>query len=450
MFDYIRKTVAVAARYRSYPRYKDSGEAWLGRIPTQWRVKRLKYSAPIRTSEPYSKPVDEIYIGLEHVESWTGRLYCEIQPDSVESAVRKFKAGDVLFGKLRPYLAKVARPSFNGVSTNELIAFFPTEFLQDYLYYSLLNASYIQWVDTFTYGTKMPRVSPEQVENGVLPIPSKVEQQAIAAFLDRETAKIDALVTKKEQLIEVLEEKRSALVAGAVTKGLDATVPMKDSDVEWLGDIPKHWNCIALTRVTLSRCDGPFGSGIKSEHYSNEGVRVIRLQNISGSSFLDSDQVFIEQSYADTLGDHSVFDGDLLIAGLGDDSHPVGRACVAPGGLGQAMVKADCFRFRIDQKEAVPVFMAYQLSDSALSAVGHSVTGSTRLRMNLNATASRKVALPGIQEQHAIVEFLDIETTKIDELIAKVRRAIDGLKEMRTALISAAVTGTIDVREAAR
>ena len=112
----------------------------------------------------------------------------------------------------------------------------------------------------------------------------------------------------------------------------------KDSGVEWLGDVPSHWECLALARVSISRCDGPFGSGLKSEHYSNEGVRVVRLQNIGWAGFSDSDQAYIDEAYARELGDHSVYSGDLLIAGLGDEGHPVGRACVAPAGIEPAMV----------------------------------------------------------------------------------------------------------------
>jgi type I restriction enzyme, S subunit len=140
------------------------------------------------------------------------------------------------------------------------------------------------------------------------------------------------------------------LITRAVTRGLDPNVPMKHSGVDWLGEIPAHWDCLALARVTLSRCDGPFGSGLKSEHYSNEGVRVVRLQNIGWAEFSASDHAYIDEAYARELGDHSVLAGDLLIAGLGDEGHPVGRACVAPSGIEPAMVKADCFRFRLNRR----------------------------------------------------------------------------------------------------
>ena len=150
---------------------KDSSVEWLGEIPAHWEVKRLKFSAPFRTRKLDSKPDETIYVGLENIESWTGRLLLDNQPDSVDGIVGFFNAGDVLFGKLRPYLAKLARPNFDGVSTSEILALCPQdECLQSYLMYCLLNKSYILWIDNLTYGAKMPRVSPDQVASSFMPL----------------------------------------------------------------------------------------------------------------------------------------------------------------------------------------------------------------------------------------------------------------------------------------
>jgi type I restriction enzyme, S subunit len=117
----------------------------------------------------------------------------------------------------------------------------------------------------------------------------------------------------------------------------------KPSGVEWLGDVPEHWRVLSLGRIAVDRCDGPFGSGLKSEHYTDSGVRVIRLQNIRTDGFNGDDAAFIDAGYYRTkLNGHGVVDGDVLIAGLGDDNNTVGRACVAPAGIEPAMVKADC------------------------------------------------------------------------------------------------------------
>lgn len=139
---------APARRFKPYPAYKDSGVEYLGGIPEHWEVKRLKLFAPSRISKLDSKLDEATYVGLEHVESWTGRLLLDTQPDGIDSIVASFEAGDVLFGKLRPYLAKVARPSFAGVCTSEIIPLRPAPGCsQDYLFYSLLNAPYIGWLE---------------------------------------------------------------------------------------------------------------------------------------------------------------------------------------------------------------------------------------------------------------------------------------------------------------
>ncbi|MFN8861083.1 MAG: restriction endonuclease subunit S [Gemmatimonadaceae bacterium] len=215
----------------------------------------------------------------------------------------------------------------------------------------------------------------------------------------------------------------------------------KDSGVEWLGQVPAHWTLTSLRRVSNDWCDGPFGSGLKSTHYVDAGVRVIRLQNIRGYGFDDSDAAFIEEAYYRTaLGDHDVVAGDLLLAGLGDENNTVGRACVAPDGIEPALVKADCFRFRLDSGAVLPHFAALQLTAGAAFDAGILSSGSTRSRIPLSVMASRALVFPTLEEQRAIASFLDHETAKIDALVAEQERLITLLKEKRQAVISHAVT----------
>lgn len=190
------------------------------------------------------------------------------------------------------------------------------------------------------------------------------------------------------------------------------------------------WVDTPLRHLATSWCDGPFGSGLASEHYTESGARVVRLQNIRASAFDDSDSAFIDLSYFDeALSRHAVLPGDLLIAGLGDDNNFVGRACVAPNDLGPALVKADCFRFRLDAKKAEARFVAYALSASAPKAAGELSGGSTRSRINLGLMAGRKVLLPPIHEQERIANFLDEQTARIDALIAEKEALKNSLRE---------------------
>jgi type I restriction enzyme S subunit len=223
---------------------------------------------------------------------------------------------------------------------------------------------------------------------------------------------------------------------------------MKDSGVAWLGEVPAHWRVAPLGAITRERCDGPFGSGIKSSHYTDEGALVVRLQNIRSAKFNLGEPVYLDADYFHSeLQGHAVAAGDVLVAGLGDDNNLLGRACVAPLGLGPALVKADCFRFRL-YEDMCPEFIAYQLSAGAAFDAGMLATGTTRSRIPLGAMAGRMVAFPPKEEQQAIRERVDSSLVELDGLGCEIEKAISLLLERRSALIAAAVTGQIDVREA--
>ena len=203
-----------------------------------------------------------------------------------------------------------------------------------------------------------------------------------------------------------------------------------------------------MRRVTLGCCDGPFGSGLKSSHYTEKGIRVVRLQNIGHAEFKDSDAAFISPQHYSALGDHSVVSGDVLIAGLGDKNHPAGRACVAPDNISPAMVKADCFRFRLNQERVQPQFAALQLTATASAASAVLSTGATRQRTNLQATLGRAIGVPAVPEQSLIVEYVAAELSGIRRAGVAVRKEIDLLIEYRSRLIADVVTGKLDVRSA--
>ena len=431
-------------RFRPYPEYRDSGVDWLGDIPERWEVMRLSWLTkcldgnriPLNSEERGRMQGDYPYYGansiLDYVDQW---LFDE-------ELVLLGEDGAPFFDRSRPVAFRVTGKIW--VNNHAHVLRPQATIDAEFLAYALNSVDYRAFID----GSTRDKLTQGDMRGIPIQCPGMKEQRAIADFLDRETAEIDSLIAKKERLIELLQEKRTALITRAVTRGLDPNVPMKDSGVEWLGEIPAHWETLALGLVTISRCDGPFGSGLKSEHYSESGIRVVRLQNIGWAEFIDLDAAYLDEAYARRLGDHSVKGEDILVAGLGDNGHPVGRACVAPVEIEPAMVKADCFRFRLDRQQILPRYAAFQLSATASAVAGCHATGATRTRMNLTTSASRKIALPPLREQGAIAVFLDRETAKIDALVAKVRKAIDHLGEFRAALISAAVTGTIDVRAA--
>ena len=288
----------------------------------------------------------------------------------------------------------------------------------------------------------------------VCAFPPFPEQTAIVRFLDHADRRIRRYIRAKQKLIALLEEQKQAIIHQAVTGQINVRTGQpypayKPSGVEWLGDVPVDWETVQLRRVALDRCDGPFGSGLKSSHYTEEGIRVVRLQNIGHGEFRNSDAAFISPEHYSSLGDHSVVAGDLLIAGLGDNNHPAGRACVAPENIVPAMVKADCFRFRLDQVRVQPRFAALQLTATATVTSALLSTGATRQRINLQSTSARMIGIPAVPEQVLIVDYIATRTSSINAAQESAQREIDLLHEYRTRLIADVVTGKLDVREVA-
>lgn len=197
-----------------------------------------------------------------------------------------------------------------------------------------------------------------------------------------------------------------------------------------------------LRRFIREIADGPFGSSLTSSHYSDGGARVIRLGNIGSAHFKGSDAAFIPMDYFRHLKRHEVKPGDLLIAGLGDENHAVGRACVAPNDLGPSIVKADCFRVRLDQSRLLHSYAAWALSSSVVSGQVLTLTrGSTRARINLEVARDIQLPVPSLEEQRRIADFLDAETARIDGLVGTRRHQLSLLDERLEASVFSAVRG---------
>ena len=387
----------LAGAIKRYLRYRASGVEWLGKIPAHWQVNRLKFVAPIRSSKVASAPTGQTFVGLENIEPHTGRLLLNATPLEPESVVGWFAAGDVLIGKLRPYLAKVVRPAFAGISTTELVALQPAACSQGFLFYTLLNTSFTRCLNSLTFGSKMPRASPEQIANTFVPVPPEDEQQAIVAFLDRETAKVDTLIEQKEKLINLLNEQRMATISHAIVQSRNAgrTTKLKYVAKFVYGD-------------TLPPLDG------------REGCTVV----------FGSNGPFALTSVSNTLAPAIV----------------VGRK----GSYGKVNWSSEeCFAsdttFFVDSRTCRhDLRWLFWLLQTLHLDEGTDEAAVPGLRLQL--AYGRDVVVPPRTEQRAIAAVLDREAARIDSLLVKVRAAIERLKEYRLALISAAVTGNIDVR----
>lgn len=251
-------------------------------------------------------------------------------------------------------------------------------------------------------------------------------QRAVADYLDRETAKIDAFIAKNEELVTLLTERRDSVWSDLYAEAANAARP------------------IPLRRFVSSIADGPFGSSLTSAHYSEAGTRVVRLGNIGINEFRAGDEAFIPDEYAATLTAHAALPGDVIVAGLGDDRMPLGRACVLPD-IGPAIVKADCYRVRPSDSVS-PAFLAWVLSAPPTRGLMKlAARGSTRERLNTSVALDIEVPIPDADTQADLVQRFAASAATIDAARGVAMRGVSLARERRAALISAAVTGKIDV-----
>jgi type I restriction enzyme S subunit len=436
-------------RFKPYPAYKDSGVEWLGAIPAHWEVKRLKFTVtmnPDVLDEATRPDYEMLYVDVGNVDS-TGTIQNAKSlrfENAPTRARRKIRAGDTILSTVRTYLKAIAfvpdPPDNLIVSTGFAVLRPGRNVAPKFLWRLVQSQQFVDAVVSYSEGVGYPAINPSRLGRLVAWLPPLPEQRAIAAFLDRETAKIDALVEKKERLIALLQEKRTALISHAVTKGLDPTAPMKDSGVEWLGEIPAHWEVKRLKRLASVRLSNVDKKTLEGEEpvllcnyidvYKNE--RITRsLEFMPATASKEQKKQFALRVGDVLITKDSESWTDIAVPALvAEDLDGV----VCGYHLAHIRPNRDC-----DGAFLSRVFAAIGPRDQFHVAAN----GITRYGLSSDAIRSAIIPPPPPPEQRAIAAFLDRETAKIDALIAKVREAIERLKEYRTALISAAVTGKI-------
>lgn len=444
---------AKLPRYKPYPEYKDSGVAWLGEIPAHWEVKALKRLFRIQNGAtpksevpaywdgdiPWATP-DDLGKLTNRVLTETGRRITRCGYDSCGTHLAP--EGSLVLSTRAPigHLALAGVALCTNQGCRSLV--FKQKSNQSFFYSELSSSRPV--LEAVGRGTTFKELSAEDLGVISLCVPPSREQDLIATFLDRETAKIDALVAKKERLIELLQEKRAALITRAVTKGLDPNVPMKDSGVEWLDEIPAHWEVKRLKAVSMRVTKGTTPTTMGYE-FADEGVRFVKVESISDSFRVIPEQcAFISPTTNQQLSRSQLMEGDVLVGIAG----AIGRIAIVDKDILPANTNQAVAIVRTERHHASPRWIASCLaSDFAQEQFSLDQVKSAQANLSLTDLSNTRLPVPPFKDQNQIDAFLDRETAKIDALVAKVREAVDLLKEYRSALISAAVTGKIDVRE---
>lgn len=434
---------APAREWQRYPEYRDSGVEWLGDVPAHWEIKRLKYGVgmnPDVLTESTDPDLTLSYVDIGNIDSTGNVLGAEELrfEDAPSRARRRVRGGDTIISTVRTYLraiAFIADPPENMIVSTGFAVLRPeAEIDPKFLFRVVQSTQFVETVVSHSEGVSYPAITPTLLADLPVWIPSLPEQRAIAAFLDRETRKIGDLIARRERLIELLEEKRTALISRAVTKGIDPGVPMKDSGVEWLGEIPEHWKVGPLKYETRFIN----GAAFKPSDWSDEGIPIIGIENLNGGGNFNHTSREVDSRY-------HIHEEDLLFAWSGNRGTSFGPFVWRGEGL--YYLNQHIFRLSNFQCERSWFYWVLKGVTTYVEKQAHGIIGLVHItKQELGIV---KIPLIPRYEQQAIAEHLDREMEKIDALAGKLREHIEKLLEYRTALISAAVTGRIDVREEA-
>ena len=450
-------------RFRPYSAYRDSGVEWLGEIPEDWESFRLRFVVKTSVTKKEVRELDPetkvSFVPMEAVGEYGGLDLDATKPLSeVIDGYTYFRNGDVIVAKITPCFengkgALASRMSSGiGFGTTELHVLRPSGNLDARFLLYLTFSDHFRRIGTASmFGAGgQKRISDDFIRNFRHPVPGLSEQRAITAFLDRETARIDGLVARKERLIELLQEKRTALITRAVTRGLDPNAPMKDSGLKWLGEIPAHWEVKRLRHI-MRHIEQGWSPDCENREAGADEWGVLKAGCVNRGTFLESEHKALPSTLS-PIPALEIRKGDLLMSRASGSRDLVGSVAVVSECRPHLLLCDKVFRLHTESSAGHRQFIGYAMNSRIVRwQIESAISGGSGLASNISQEAVKDLVVvqPPRSERWEIAGYLDCETTRIDALIAKVRQAIDHLKEFRTALISAAVTGKIDVREEA-
>lgn len=414
------------AKYKAYPEYKDSGVEWLGNVPESWTVCRLKNLATIKNGQDYkSVQTDDGYPVMGSGGQFTF------------ASKFMYDKPSVLLGRK----GTIDKPLYINEPFWTVDTMYYTElnegFDAKYLHYLALTIQFSR----YSTNTALPSMTQENLSNYKFSVPkAESERKKITEFLDLETTKIDNLIEKQQQLIDLLKEKRQAVISHAVTKGLNPDVPMKDSGVEWLGEIPEHWLCTKIKYIALLT---PKKSSVNFKN--NDECTFIPMEKLKRNSLVTDESKLIR----DVINGYTYFeDDDLLLAKVTpcfeNKNIAVARGLVNNIGFGSTEI----YVLRPTEKIRVNYLLYRLQEDNFIRTATGAMTGAGGLkRVPSDFLLNYPIAIPPKPEMDAIVAYINAQEVHYDLMEKNATQAVQLLQERRTALISAAVTGKIDVRD---
>lgn len=439
---------------KKYDSYKESGVEWIGEIPSHWGLKPLKhlvYCNKLSLNEKTNPEMEFNYIEIGDVNSIDGIIQTTIHTfEKAPSRARRIvKEGDVIISTVRTYLKAISSISSefsDFIASTGFAVLTPKHINSGFLGNIALCEGLIGEIISLSKGVSYPSITAQDLINISIPFPLIEEQIIIANFLNQKISQIDHLITKKEQFIQLLEEERVAVINQAVTKGIVPNVEMKDSGIEWLGVIPKHWEVKKLKQIFNSSK----GLTITKENLESDGIPCVNYGEIHSKFGFEVDidkhqlkcvnPTYLESDYKSLIqtGDFVFADTSEDVSGAGNFTYLKSNHEIFAG------YHTIILRALVDIESR---YFAYQFDSIPYrTQIRQSVKGIKVFSITQGILKNTSLWIPPIDEQKQIIEFLDIETDRIVSLKNSTRKEIELLKEYKTALISEVVTGKIDVR----
>lgn len=440
---------------RGYPKYKDTGINWIADIPEQWGLKKIKHTTYVKgrigwkglKSDEF-KEVSDAYL-VTGTDFKDGKVRWELcyqinNKRYDEDPYIQLKENDLLLTK-DGSIGKIALvKGLNGLATLNSGIFLTrplSHYITDFLYWILCSDVFYSFISYNSMGSTIQHLYQNVFNEFQFPTPLLPEQSQIANYLDHKTAQIDSLIEKKKKLIELLKEERTAVINQAVTKGLDPNFPMKDSGIEWLGEIPAHWE---VKRVKYLLDDIIDNRG-RTPPFGTEGVPMLEVKQLDEEMEYPSlnFEKFVKQEHVNKYVRKHLQKGDILIATVGATAGKTAVILENP----DYFIAQNIIAFRVN-KYCHYKFLFYIVKSTYFQTSLNMINKSNTIdNLKVSIFINNICMLPNLMEQIQITDHIEKETNRIDAIISKSEKEIDLLHEYRTALISEVVTGKIDVRE---
>jgi len=429
-------------KYQPYPAYKESGVEWLGRVPNHWSIIPVYAVASLSNGFPFDSKrfsdtgVDsDRLIRIRDLLSDQQKTYTD-EPCPEPAIISN---GDLLIGMDGDFNTHLWNRGPAKLNQRVCVLRSNSRAITQYLQYSL--AAPLQTINDLTYATTVKHLSAQQVLHTRIALPSLAELDYVVTHLNTETFRIDTLIAKKTRFIELLQEKRQALITRAVTRGLNPDAPMKDSGVEWIGEVPAHWSFVKIAHGFTQIGSGATPPSSEQSWYTDQGTPWVTTSELRENVITETVKHVTDEALQQFSALRIYPPGSLLIAMYGAT---IGRLAIL--GVNASTNQACCVLS--GPKKFNTKFIFYWLFAKKEALVNFYAAGGGQPNINKDVISSLRLPAPSVEEQAAIAKRLDEHTARIDTLITKTQRSIELLQERRAALITAAVIGQIDLREA--